>query len=59
MCRGGAGARFTALYKLSVCACVQYAEARRKLKPKSDNLQGEKTALTYANGHTGRASKVL
>ena len=37
---------------------MQYAEARRKLRPKSENLQGKETALTHTNGHTGRASTV-
>jgi len=41
------------LSKLSVCARVQYAEARRKLRPKSKNLQGKEAALTHTNGHTG------
>jgi hypothetical protein len=35
------------LSKLSVCARVQYAEARRKLRPKSKNLQGKEAALTH------------
>jgi hypothetical protein len=47
------------LSKLSVCARVQYAEARRKVRPKSKNLQGKEAALTHTNGHTGRASTVL
>ena len=47
------------LSKLRVCARVQYAEARRKLRPKSKNLQGKEAALTHTNGHTGRASTVL
>ncbi len=37
-----------------MCALVQYAEGRRKLKFKSDNLQGKEAALTYTNGHKGR-----
>ena len=48
MCRGptytaGKGSR----------ARVQYAEARRKVKPKSKNLQGKEAALTHTNGHQG------
>ena len=40
-------------------ARVQHAEARKKVRPKSKNLQGKEAALTHTNGHTGRASTVL
>jgi hypothetical protein len=36
---------------------VQYAEARRKLRPKSENQQGKEAALTHTNGHKGLVSE--
>ena len=40
-------------------ARVQYAEARRKVKPKSKNLQGKEAAPTHTNRHTGREYSTL
>ena len=42
------------LSKLSVCARVQHAEARRKVRPKSKNLQGKEAALTHKRSHRAR-----